>query len=154
MMNKFEAFDEIFFIELTGVVGRAKDFVNKENPLRFSAPKEAGLYLIGNTIFNPITREEFYFIKVGQSSNLYKRMSGYRSTNPAVYHIDFYKQADWKKGMNESACHFVLHQISTGLVERTSEWFRVDREIYLEICGRGFEYFDEKIYNFLTTGKI
>lgn len=154
MMDRYEAFDEFFYIELAHIMDTKKEFKNVENPLRFSAPKTAGLYLVGNTAFNPFTGEEFYFVKVGSSSNLYKRMGAYRSTNPAVFHIDFYEKDRWAKGMNESACHFVCQEISMGRVERTSEWFRVDRETYFEICATGFTYFEEKIHKFLTTGSM
>jgi hypothetical protein len=154
-MDRHYAFDEFFYIELSKAIEyRTKRFKNEEDPLRFSAPKEEGLYLIGNTVFNPFTMEEFYFIKVGASTNIYKRMNTYRSTNPSIFHIDYYLRSEWKRGMNEQGCHFVCREIGMAVVERTSEWFRVDRQTYLEICSKGFVYFEEKIHSFLTTGKM
>ena len=66
-------------------------FYNTENPLgnRIAIPKQAGLYLVGNVILNPITGETFYLIKVGMSTNLYNRMKEYSTSNPMMFHIDY-----------------------------------------------------------------
>lgn len=117
-------------------------FENNENPRRFSAPKTEGLYLIGNTIFNPITREEFYLVKVGTSTNLKSRMSGYRTQNPLLFHIDFCEKEN--SPLSEIECHTILCKSCVTTIEKTFEWFRVERETYFEICEKGFEYFIER----------
>lgn len=114
-------------------------FINEADPLRFSAPKEEGLYLISNTLFNPYTNERIYLVKVGSSGNLYQRMRTYRTMNPCMFHIGY----DTTKQLSELLCHLILYTNAIGVAENTDEWIRVTEETYFEICSKGFEYFYE-----------
>ena len=133
-----KAIDETSELELN-----AKRFDNVNDPKRYSAPKANGVYLIGNTLFNPHTNEQYYLVKVGESSNLYNRMKSYRTTNPMVFHIDFLETPHFT--MLERQCHVLMFKNGFVLNKDTSEWFLVDRETYLEICEKGFKYFTEKL---------
>jgi hypothetical protein len=120
-------------------------FENKENPLRFSAPEGEGLYLVGNVNLNPFTKEELYFLKVGQSVNIQNRMKSYRTHNPCLFHIDFCELPRKDMGKYEWKCQAVLYSICQGHVEGTDEWVKVNRDDYLEVCNKGFSYFYDKI---------
>lgn len=120
-------------------------FINEANPLRFSAPESEGLYLVGSTNFNPFTHEEIYLVKVGKSYNLQRRMKDYLTTNPGMFHIDFCTIPRSMVGKSEWQCHAILYAVCKGKVEKSEEWVRVSREVYLEICEKGFKYFSEKM---------
>lgn len=127
-------------LERNEFVNSLPKFINKENPMRDGFPAEAGIYLIGETHFNPITREELYFLKVGSSINLRDRMKSYRTSNPCLFHIDYLL------GHNlEYTYQCELVEVAESLVEGTHEWMKVDRETYLAICEDGFNYFHKKI---------
>jgi hypothetical protein len=117
------------------------NFVNEEDVLRFSAPKTQGLYLIGNTLFNPHTEEQFYLVKVGISKNLQSRMKNYNTLNPLVFHIDYYTECE----LQERQCHHILLENCQSRVDKTEEWFRVSKELYFEICEKGFQFFLENM---------
>jgi hypothetical protein len=107
-------------------------------------PHRGGLYLVGNTVFNPITGEQYFMIKIGMSTNIYNRMRGYSTDNPMMFHID-YKLIDCgnaeyikdieeqyhKAMMARKFCHF----------EYSQEWFIVDKKTYMEICEKKFDFF-------------
>lgn len=104
-------------------------------------PKECGLYLIGSVYTDPHTKEVYYWIKVGMSTNLYNRIKQYRSHNPMVWVSDLLLvDIDFVYKM-ESECHIALSDVAFGLAKDTEEWFIVDRDTYLEICESGFHYF-------------
>ena len=143
--NNFDKFvDENIktFIEWERYMDQYPVFMNDEDPLKYSAPSCGGLYLIGNTLFNPITEEHFYLVKVGISNNLKTRMRGYRTTNPLLFHIDYYTFTG-ENDLLENACHKILLECCESRIVKTDEWFRVTREKYLEICEKGFQYFLE-----------
>ena len=136
------------------------NFLNVADPLgiKSAIPKDCGLYLLGNTVFNPITNEQFYMVKVGMSANLYDRMKGYMTNNPMVFHIAYkiincqdyshlpkYKQTTMK-GREVKAVEAQYHQAFEELqfqrFEYAKEWFLVDRQTYLEICEKKFDYFN------------
>lgn len=127
--------------ELASVRRSANRWINEENPMRLAAPCEKGLYLIGNTLFNPHTEEKIYVIKVGTSSNLYNRMKGYRTDNPMIFHIDFILE----DLALEPLYHLALYKSGGQFMDGCDEWFKVSEEIYLDICEEGFQFFDGKI---------
>ncbi len=99
-----------------------------------------GIYLIGSTFFNPITKEEFYWVKVGQSIKISERIKGYKTENPMVWEIEFcYLPLLWVNTA-ETLCHEILAEKCSEVVG--SEWFAVSRETYLEICEKKFNWFD------------
>lgn len=118
-------------------------------------PKEEkinALYLVGNTNFNPFTKEEFYWIKVGKTTDLYKRMKSYATHNPMLWKADYKIVFNEYLNANEQICHFILKEYGTQDTN-SQEWYQVSREVYLEICTKGFSFFEEhelyKRYNFL-----
>lgn len=130
--------------ESADLCNKSKMFDNVNDPKRYSAPKAQGVYLIGNTLFNPHTNEQYYLVKVGESSNIYNRMKSYRTTNPMVFHIDFLEIKE-SACVFEHQCHVLMFKEGFVLNKDTSEWFLVNRETYLEICEKGFKYFTEKL---------
>ena len=135
-------------------------FYNTENPLgnRASIPKQAGLYLVGNVVLNPVTGETFYLVKVGMSANLYNRMKEYSTSNPMMFHIDYLiieDDTDYSKVPNykittlksrkikpiEELYHKNMEELNFTHFEYAKEWFMVSKETYLEICAKKFDFF-------------
>lgn len=135
-------------------------FYNIENPLgnRTAIPKQAGLYLVGNVVFNPITEETFYLIKIGMSTNLYNRMKDYSTSNPMMFHIDYkiieddedygniakYKRTALvgkKVKSVEEQYHRAMERLHFTHFEYAQEWFIVSKEVYFEICTKKFDFF-------------
>lgn len=126
-----------------------KIFKNVDDARRYDASILGGIYLLGQTIFNPITSARFYLIKVGLSSDLDKRMKDYRTTNPLVFHIDFKVLAGvYGKDLYsiEKKCHTKLRDICLYEMEDAREWFIVDRKTYLDICKKGCAWFGEETF--------
>ena len=129
--------------ERQGVYSRTPRYYNEANPLGLELPDKGGLYLIGNTAFNPNTQEKQFWVKVGQASNLYDTFrKRYRCTNPCVFNIDFYTSDPQHIHINESACHEKLLTVCEALRAGTEEWFLVSEQIYMEICKYKFAYFN------------
>ena len=100
-----------------------------------------GVYLLGTVNANPFTDEKFYWVKVGVTKQQFKqRLNAYDTHSPMYYPIDY---ADMEE-MPEEYCHKELSKIAIELAPRCTEWFRVDRETYIEISNKGFEFFREK----------
>lgn len=97
--------------------------------------RREGLYMIGQTTFNPITNEKRYWVKVGLTTNPHQRIRSYLTHDADVYFIDWFstKNYEWY----ESSCHRQLSKIS--LFSRT-EWFKVSEKIYFELCEEGFSH--------------
>ena len=106
-----------------------------------SYKKVSGLYLIGNTYFNPFTEEEFYWVKVGQSTDIAKRLRSYRQHNPMIWVQNILELPIDKLDFAESVCHYELNKVSKEIGKNTREWFRVSRETYLKICTEEWNYF-------------
>lgn len=106
--------------------------------INYDAPDEAGLYFVGETHFNPHTREEYYWVKIGESDNLRKRLRGYNSTNPMLWRIGYKLGAQ----NEEKIYHELLRNIAVAKGVRNDEWFLVNRETYLAMCEKGFNYFE------------
>lgn len=136
-------------------------FYNVENPLgnRETIPKQAGLYLVGNVVLNPMTDKIFYLIKIGMSANLYDRMKTYSTSNPMMFHIaykiiednmDYSKIASYKRttlrGRHikpiEEQYHKAMEELNFVRCEYAKEWFIVSKETYLEICAKKFDFFN------------
>ena len=116
-------------------------YENIADPKRKEAPKTCGLYLIGNTIFNPFSNNRFYLVKVGLSTNLYNRMKAYRTMNPFIFHID-YKEIDKEEVYKaETSCHIKLSKKALSRSDDADEWFILSRQNYKKICEKGFSFF-------------
>lgn len=107
----------------------------EQNDIKY--PREGGLYLIGQTFFNPITDEKYYWIKVGEASDLKRRRREYNTTTAMIWDIGYYTGND----LTESGCHEKLKEIC--LHRHVDEWFSISREDYLKICEIGFDWFKE-----------
>ena len=115
-------------------------FTNEANPLGKNIPRGSGLYLVGNTGFNPYTNEQLFMVKVGYTGRwLAERMNDYRTTNPLLFNIDYLTDGS----ISEMACHKKLLHNCIALKEKSLEWFLVSREVYLDICAKGFKWFFE-----------
>lgn len=102
---------------------------------------EGGIYLLGDTAFNPHTKEEFYYIKVGQSKHIKRRIRDYVTHSPSVWHIDQMVTEDRKIYEDNYQGVLVFCELET----TTTEWHRVSREVYLQICEMGFKWFEKKV---------
>ena len=108
-------------------------------------PENGGLYLLGNTAFNPYTEEKEFWVKVGQTVDFKKRMRSYVSHNPTIWQIDFLSCSKEWLNVLEEGCHSYLLADSSDIKKGTKEWFKVDKETYLEICSQGFNYFPNEL---------
>ena len=97
---------------------------------------EEGLYLLASTTFNPHTKEKFYWVKVGMTTNAKGRFNAYRTSSPSIYYVD------WHNGDTHLEVWYqnILQQLMIG--RHRSEWFRVNEDDYLSICEHGFNFFD------------
>lgn len=109
-----------------------------DDGINYDTPCYGGLYFIGETHFNPFTKEEFYWVKIGKSSNLAKRMKQYNTCCPMLWRIDF---AIDEEDLEEYY-HGWLYEHCKAICNHNEEWFLVDRETYLEMCEKGFNYFN------------
>ena len=66
---------------------RGRDLFEKNN---IEYPHKNGLYLLGQTFFNPITDEKFYWVKVGTATDLKRRRSDYNTHTAMIWDIDYY----------------------------------------------------------------
>lgn len=108
-----------------------------DDGIDYNAPSHKGLYFIGETHFNPYTREEFYWVKIGKAININNRMSSYNTHCPMLWRIDYARGYS-----NEAYYHNKLRKCCIGLCNHNQEWFLVTRETYLAMCEKGFAYFD------------
>lgn len=113
-----------------------------EDGINYAVPREAGLYFIGETHFNPYTKEEFYWVKIGLSTNLAKRMKQYDTHCPMLWRIAFKTNLHKCLEIEEEYYHDRLKEIAVAGCNHNEEWFLVNRETYLEMCDKGFSYFD------------
>lgn len=116
-------------------------FEDSNNPKIIT--NSSGLYLIGNTVFDPTNYKTYYWVKVGAAvSNIKKRMSQYVTYNPMFYNIDSYvvKNNPRKLLALEKGCHLILSQIA--ITKKGQEWFMIDKDSYFDICEKGFNWFN------------
>jgi hypothetical protein len=93
-----------------------------------------GLYFIGMIGMNP-EGDPYYLVKVGCSSNIKKRIAGYASMNPMIFHNNTYI-TEFDRGLPaEANCHRYLAENAYAIADRTEEWFYVTEEKYFELCG-------------------
>lgn len=113
--------------------------VNKyfDDGINYTAPKEKGLYFIGETHFNPLTDEKFYWVKIDKARNIHDRLLSYNTHNPMLWRIDFSKDFD-----KETWYHEKLDEVAIAKCNHSEEWFLVDRTTYLRMCEEGFKFFE------------
>ena len=127
-------------------------FVRKLNPeslpqQEVEMPESSGVYMIGTTAVNPYTGEEFFWVKVGQSDNLYDRVKTYNIYNPTMWKANYLliKKEDLRNV--EKFFHIELEKICMNRSNTSREWFQVSKQDYILLCEKGFNYFynDEKL---------
>lgn len=103
-----------------------------------------GLYMIGNTHIDPVTRKSLFSVKIGQASNLEKRMRDYTTHNPFSYKIDYLVVEDKKhRNILERLGHELCEAVAEGTPSIKSEFYIVEETMYWEFCDNGFdELFD------------
>lgn len=111
----------------------------------FPEKLKSGLYLIGYVLMNPFTKEEFYWLKVGVSVDLASRMEQYQVSCPMVWKNSYCYRKNMKHARKEETmCHNLLEKLCIEKGFRSKEWFRVEREVYLDVCQKGFSFFGLK----------
>ena len=95
------------------------------------------MYFVGETHFNPITDEKFYWVKIGKATNLKQRMQNYNTHNPMLWRVDF--SLDYDK---EEYYHKRLNEVAIAKCNHNNEWFLVDKTTYLEMSEKGFKFFE------------
>lgn len=106
--------------------------------ISYDAPNYAGLYFIGETHFDPHTKDLFYWVKIGKSTRcLSERMKDYNTHNPMLWRIDFCRTPSLEKTYQRK-----LAAVALARCNHNQEWFLVDEKTYLEMCEKGFSYFD------------
>lgn len=101
----------------------------------------SGLYMIGQTTFNPYTQEYRYWVKVGLTKNRNQRINSYLTHCADVYFIDWKEVQTRSLKNQEKRYHEILREYAT--TERT-EFFKVSKEFYLNLCEQGFDYLNFK----------
>lgn len=116
--------------------GRVSDSTITER----NAPKEAGLYFIGNCAFNPHTNEKQFWVKIGKTdSTIKKRIRTYDTYCPSIYHIDYLPCNNPSE--EEKIYHEILRKNSLAQSATSEEWWLVNEENYLRFCKNGFKDF-------------
>ncbi len=110
---------------------------------------ESGVYLIGQTAFDPYTEEKHYLIKVGKSKNIKKRLRQYFSMNPAFWICDTQPWEENDLDFIEKELQYILrrHSIKPTMENESffhnKEWFEVDKDFYLKFCEGGYYFLDD-----------
>lgn len=121
-------------------------FVRKLNPdslpqQEVEMPESSGVYMIGTTAVNPYTGEEFFWIKVGQSDNLYKRVKTYNIYNPTMWKATYLLlEKEYLRDI-EKYLHEQLGKICINRSNTSREWFQVSKQDYINLCEKGFNCF-------------
>lgn len=116
-------------------VPRFNDGIDRQTEKAFK--KIEGLYFLGEVSFDPETAYVLYWVKIGYSSDLKSRLRNYDTHCPTTWRIDFSTDAEL-----EHHYHKLLGACCIDRAAGNDEWFRVDRETYLEMCEKGFSYFN------------
>ena len=143
--NEWEHFPEKHFIRDRFVKKTISVELGKEDfpipPATTPTKKTCGLYLIGTTTFNPYTNKPFFWIKIGKSEDLEKRMKSYYTHSPSIWKIDFQEVPKSKVDKIEKLYHALLSNIGINSAEHSKEWYEVSKEDYLTICNEKFDFF-------------
>ena len=122
----YDSIQQVFFYDESQVTYK-KRFIRRDlmrqngelmpfaDGINYKVPEEPGLYFIGETHFNPYTKED-----------------------PMLWRIDYLVNEE----NEEEYYHLRLAQIAIAKCNHNEEWFLVNRETYLEMCEQGFSYFN------------
>jgi hypothetical protein len=114
-------------------------FYDIETNLR-NAPSYSGLYFIGETHFNPFTEEKYYCVKIGLAKNIANRFKQYRTHTSMVYPLGFLESQEYVR--LENYYHNKLNQVAIYCNQNNSEGWFVDKETFIDMYNKGFDYFD------------
>jgi hypothetical protein len=107
----------------------------------------SGVYFIGDIKYDPLYGKMFY-VKVGSSKNIGKRMKQYRTYNPAFFHhmcslpTKYYHTA-------EDYCQNYLQSKIKFVPKYTAEWWIVDEETYWQMCK---DFSNEETFSKIAKG--
>lgn len=108
-----------------------------------------GLYFVGMIGMNP-DGNPYYLAKVGRSSNIKKRIAGYASMNPMIYHNNMYI-TDYDRNIDgEHNCHMYLASRAYAVAQNTEEWFYVDEATYFDLCNI---FADKEMFTAIAEGR-
>ena len=105
-------------------------------------PDASGIYLLGDTRFNPHTDAKFCSVKGGLASNLRSRIKEqYLTHNPMPYLIGYLEvPSDYMKRV-EDQIHYALRRVATYRYGTNKEWYELPSDIYMDICAKQFDWF-------------
>ena len=124
------------------LISRPKEEHDFDDGINYNAPEYCGLYFIGETHFNPITNEKFYWVKIGKASNIRERLRNYNTHCPMLYRIDFKECSNTDVSQLEKTYQMAIKSVALASNNHNKEWFLVDERTYLVMCKKGFAYFD------------
>lgn len=107
-----------------------------------NAPNISGLYFFGQTAVNPHTHKEHYWVKIGLSENISKRVKSYKTACPMLFTIA-YKEINENLVTEEALYQSLIKQVALFDCQNNTEWFKVDKETYMEMCDKKFDYFSQ-----------
>ena len=112
-----------------------------------------GLYFMGASYHNPITKYPLYAVKIGKSDyNIGARIKSYGTANPFIYHEKDHVLPDFIcSDADEKTCHSFLKSVAVQALDKNTEWFVVNESTYFQLC----ELFkDKEFFAGVATGKI
>lgn len=123
------------------------------------AEDKEGIYLVGCTTFDPFTNEQFYFLKIGYSKNVKKRLkTGYGTHCPNIFNIaNLYKKPKGVESIKdaEAICHSFLNDwIGKRFKRNCVEWYQVPKSTYIAISSMKESFFNMIFENREKFGKI
>jgi hypothetical protein len=113
-------------------------FIDQTTCLK-NAPKVSGLYFFGMVQANPHTGKLYYWVKIGKSKNLAERVRAYGTYSPMPFVIGYMATNNY-----DYLEHYYQRQIQSKAIclgQNSNEWWMVDRETYLAMCEKNFDYF-------------
>ena len=104
-----------------------------------NAPEYEGIYLLGQCNFNPYTNEQQYWIKIGKSKNIQKRLKSYLTYCPCTVLLDTLR-CDNFTHIIENFAHDLMREFCIGKCQHNAEWWLVSRETYMGFCEKKLLY--------------
>ena len=100
---------------------------------------KSGIYLMGQIAKEINTSQEIYMIKIGQSKNLRKRISQYKTVNPYCKCIDTIISDNYNS--LEKQYHKKIKSINGTQIDNT-EWYIVSKTLFEKCLKYGFDIID------------
>jgi len=104
----------------------------------------SGLYLLEQCAIDPHTKQIYYWVKVGQSTDIKGRMKGYACDNPAHFLLDVMEFDLEEINEAERVCQILLMRKAIARGKDCREWFLIDEKTFFEIEEKKFNYFFEE----------